>query len=91
MVPVHESVNTDGLTSHVDTTQKDAGLNSVSVMLAIESAATPAAVDAKKKAGCGFCGEVKEKLLLCGKCKIVRYCNADHQRQHWFDRIKRCV
>ena len=87
MVPVRESVNTDGLTLHVDTTQKDLDMYAAPAMLAIEAAATPVAVDAKKKAGCGFCGEVKEKLLLCGKCKIVRYCIADHQRQHWFESI----
>ena len=33
---------------------------------------------------CAFCGEEKEKLLLCSKCKTARYCHADHQRQHWW-------
>ena len=56
-------------------------------LLAIEAAtvATAAISAAPKmcKPVCGFCGEAKEKLLLCSKCKSVRYCDAGHQRQHW--------
>ena len=60
------------------------GPNLVKKILAIE--AVPARLPQNTtKFMCGFCLDAKEKLLLCGKCKIVRYCSADHQRQHWFD------
>ena len=47
--------------------------------LALEGNITPAVLVAV----CVFCGESKLKLLLCGKCKLVRYCGPDHQKQHW--------
>ena len=59
----------------------------VAPVLSIEAAVAPTTKVVPKvldKAVCGFCGEAKEKLLLCSKCKVVRYCHADHQRQHWF-------
>ena len=65
-----------------DRTESDAN-NPNQQLLAIEAAATSTS-PTKKAVVCGFCGEAKEKLLLCGKCKAVRYCHADHQRQHWF-------
>ena len=52
-------------------------------MRAIEAAPVLPTKSPAVAALCGFCLEAKEKLLLCGKCKIIRYCNADHQRQHW--------
>ena len=65
-----------------DRTKSDVG-NAAQPLLAIEAAATSTS-HTKKHVVCGFCGEAKEKLLLCGKCKATRYCHADHQRQHWF-------
>ena len=47
--------------------------------LALYSNITPAVL----VFACVFCGESKLKLLLCGKCKLVRYCGPDHQKQHW--------
>jgi hypothetical protein len=47
--------------------------------LALEGNITPAVL----VPACVFCGESKLKLLLCGKCKLVRYCGPDHQKQHW--------
>ena len=52
----------------------------IEAMVACTAAVLPKTID---KAVCGFCGEAKEKLLLCSKCKSMRYCHADHQRQHW--------
>ena len=52
-------------------------------ILAIEAGPAPLAQSPTSITVCGFCREAKEKLLLCGKCKKMRYCNADHQRQHW--------
>ena len=33
---------------------------------------------------CAFCGYQAARLLLCARCKLARYCHADHQRQHWY-------
>ena len=52
-------------------------------VLAIEAAPTAATVSYL----CAFCGDGSKKLLLCGKCKVVRYCGAEHQKQHWFGGI----
>jgi hypothetical protein len=51
--------------------------------LAIKAALVPAS-KSSTAAVCGFCREAKGKLLLCSKCKAISYCNADHQRQHWY-------
>lgn len=32
--------------------------------------------------GCEVCG-CKDKVLVCGRCRVARYCGAAHQRQHW--------
>jgi hypothetical protein len=51
----------------------------------VEQLALPAPPSRQATApACGFCGTTTEKLLLCSKCKVVRYCSADHQKQHWF-------
>ena len=57
-------------------------------LLPIEAAPPPVPRYSAMVATCGFCLEAKEKLLLCGKCKVIRYCNADHQRQHWYKRFE---
>jgi len=45
--------------------------------------ALPAPVKQSLAPACGHCGATKEKLLLCSKCKTMRYCSVDHQKQHW--------
>jgi hypothetical protein len=57
--------------------------NSAPGHLALEAAANSKS-SAPVAHTCGFCGAASEKLFLCGKCKSVRYCDANHQRQHWF-------
>ena len=52
--------------------------------LGIEAAPAPGTKNSPT-AVCGFCQTTKEKLLLCSKCKAVRYCSTDHQRQHWLE------
>ena len=52
-------------------------------VLAIEAAPTAATV----ALSCVFCGDNSKKLLLCGKCKVVRYCGAEHQKQHWWGNV----
>ena len=47
--------------------------------LALESSHPPAVL----VPACIFCGGSKQKLLICGKCKAVRYCGPDHQKRHW--------
>ena len=66
-----------------DKTENDAGIPAQQ-LLAIKAAET-STCPTEKHLVCGFCGEAKEKLLVCGKCKAMRYCHADHQRQHWFN------
>jgi hypothetical protein len=51
-------------------------------VLAIE--ATPTPQQTSLNLTCAFCGDATKKLLLCGKCKVARYCGAEHQKQHWF-------
>ena len=52
-------------------------------VLAIEAAPTAASITQS----CAFCGDNTKKLLLCGKCKVVRYCGAEHQKQHWWGNV----
>lgn len=32
---------------------------------------------------CAYCQKKGEKLMMCGKCKIVRYCSRDCQVSHF--------
>jgi hypothetical protein len=32
---------------------------------------------------CAHCLQYARKLLYCGKCGVVRYCNKDHQVRDW--------
>lgn len=32
---------------------------------------------------CHYCGKRKNKMLICGKCKSVRYCNKKCQKRGW--------
>eukprot|EP01024_Parvocaulis_polyphysoides_P047745 TRINITY_DN45278_c0_g2_i1.p1 TRINITY_DN45278_c0_g2~~TRINITY_DN45278_c0_g2_i1.p1 ORF type:complete len:142 (+),score=8.91 TRINITY_DN45278_c0_g2_i1:79-504(+) len=36
----------------------------------------------KEKEKCSFCGQIYPKLR-CSKCKTVKYCNANCQKNHW--------
>eukprot|EP01099_Mayorella_cantabrigiensis_P009023 TRINITY_DN962_c0_g1_i1.p1 TRINITY_DN962_c0_g1~~TRINITY_DN962_c0_g1_i1.p1 ORF type:complete len:516 (-),score=120.40 TRINITY_DN962_c0_g1_i1:218-1765(-) len=51
-----------------------------------ESVATPQQTPAPTPASentCDQCNKHFEKLLRCGKCKVVRYCSADCQKKAW--------
>lgn len=38
---------------------------------------------------CAVCNEAA--VLFCGGCKTVRYCNAEHQKQHWKAHKPECL
>mmetsp|Transcript_13369 Transcript_13369/g.20635 ORF Transcript_13369/g.20635 Transcript_13369/m.20635 type:complete len:560 (+) Transcript_13369:125-1804(+) len=44
-------------------------------------------------ANCNDCFDESkgEKLLVCSRCKVVRYCGRDCQVQHWKEHKKECV
>ncbi|KIK36901.1 hypothetical protein CY34DRAFT_810859 [Suillus luteus UH-Slu-Lm8-n1] len=42
-------------------------------------------------AACGKEGSGSGSLLICSRCKVVRYCSADCQRDDWKGHKKRCV
>ena len=44
-------------------------------------------------ANCNVCCDESngEKLLVCSRCKVVRYCGRDCQVQHWKEHKKECV
>lgn len=35
------------------------------------------------KLSCGYCGLRSKSLCRCSKCRLVYYCNGEHQRLHW--------
>lgn len=37
---------------------------------------------------CPVCG--KAATLICTRCKLVRYCDPDHQKQDWAQHKRRC-
>ncbi|KAG2074776.1 hypothetical protein BDR04DRAFT_1171264 [Suillus decipiens] len=51
----------------------------------------PAAAVRRVCAACGKEGGAPGSLLICSRCKDVRYCSADCQRQDWKGHKKRCV
>ena len=40
---------------------------------------------------CGACAAQPASLRVCGKCRVVRYCNADCQRAHWGKHRVLCI
>ena len=40
---------------------------------------------------CDHCGEAKDKLLVCGGCRKVRYCGAECQKAHRKEHKRDCV
>ncbi|KAG1759374.1 hypothetical protein EDD22DRAFT_906304 [Suillus occidentalis] len=42
-------------------------------------------------AACGKEGSGSGSLLICSRCKVVRYCSADCQRNDWKGHKKRCI
>lgn len=40
---------------------------------------------------CGQCGAVGEQLKKCGMCKMMWYCDEDHQRKHWSQHKPLCI
>ena len=85
--PGHKSSCTQVSRSSEASQAREGNSSSINItpVLALKAAEAPATAVLPKfnKAVCGFCGEAKEKLLLCSRCKSVRYCHADHQRKHW--------
>ncbi|KAG0708170.1 hypothetical protein DFH29DRAFT_893366 [Suillus ampliporus] len=51
----------------------------------------PAAVVRGGCAACGKEGGASGSLLLCGRCKVVRYCSEGCQRKDWKGHKKQCV
>lgn len=53
----------------------------------------PHARGAKVSFTCGLrtCSKQDPKMLLCSRCKVVRYCCVDHQREAWSMHKIRCV
>lgn len=39
---------------------------------------------------CNACMEIGVKLKKCGRCKLVRYCNVEHQKSDWSEHKKSC-
>ena len=39
---------------------------------------------------CAECGRVDDGLKACKACKLVKYCNIDCQKAHWFNHKKAC-
>jgi hypothetical protein len=54
---------------------------------------TPASAVAVRHvcAACGKEGSGSGSLLICSRCKVVRYCSADCQRDDWKGHKKRCI
>ena len=40
---------------------------------------------------CDHCGEAKDMLVLCGRCRKVWYCGVDCQKAHWKEHKLDCV
>jgi hypothetical protein len=54
---------------------------------------TPEEVCVENGLVCGYCFRTagqKQKLLRCGRCKVVCYCNRDCQRNHWKKHKETC-
>ncbi|KAG1733655.1 uncharacterized protein EDB91DRAFT_1338085 [Suillus paluster] len=54
---------------------------------------TPAPAPAMRS-GCAACGKAESatgSLLLCGRCKVVRYCSEGCQRKDWKEHKKSCA
>ncbi|XP_066936328.1 egl nine homolog 1-like [Clytia hemisphaerica] len=39
--------------------------------------------DSEIKEKCEYCGSAENKLFRCARCKLVYYCNRNHQKLHW--------
>nr|UYC32830.1 egl nine-like protein 1 [Scylla paramamosain] len=40
---------------------------------------------------CGQCGAVGDQLKKCSMCKMMWYCDEDHQRKHWSQHKPLCI
>ena len=55
------------------------------------STSAPTAQQASGSAArCDYCGEAKDKLLVCGGCRKARYCGADCQKAHRKEHRRDC-
>lgn len=43
----------------------------------------PKAARARMEFQCSNCGVTSNSMLVCGSCKIARYCNEECQRKSW--------
>ncbi|KAG1851296.1 hypothetical protein DFJ58DRAFT_704196 [Suillus subalutaceus] len=61
--------------------------------IATKTPLTPASAAAVRHvcAACGKEGSAPGSLSICSRCKIVRYCSADCQREDWKGHKKRCI
>ncbi len=37
----------------------------------------------QKKKFCAYCKKENPNTLMCGRCKLVNYCDKEHQKAHW--------
>ena len=51
---------------------------------------TPEAIVSHARCYYPECNEYSTKLLLCGRCKVARYCGTEHQRLDWATHKKEC-
>jgi hypothetical protein len=45
----------------------------------------------KQESRCCTCGEVKQKIFCCSRCKVASYCSKECQTEHWKDHKLNCV
>ena len=61
---------------------------STSVSTSVSKSTTTAGHQTSK---CDHCGERKDKLLVCGRCRKARYCASECQKADWKVHKKSCV